>query len=81
MVDKRKHNFIQPQFYLSFTKTPGLRFTEIKLESYKKLIKSKGEDIYFRIVPLFDNQKLDIKNCILEIEASSDKFLSENLPF
>ena len=81
MVDKRKHNFIQPQFYLSFTKTPGLRFTEIKLESYKNFIQANDEQIHFQIVPLFDDQKLDIKNCILEIELSSDSRKSQNLPY
>ena len=76
-------NSIQPKYYLSFTKTPGLRFTEIKLESYKNLIQANEENIYFKIVPLFDNQKLDIKNSILEIESFSDLpgNLPKNLPY
>jgi len=71
----------KPQYYLSFTKTPGLRFTEIKLESYTNFIQSNGDEIHFEIVPLFDDQKLDIKNCILEIELSSDSHKSQNLPY
>ena len=67
-LEQSFQNSFQPEYYLSFTKTPGLRFTEIKLESCRNLIKSNDEEIVFKIVPLFDNQKLDIKNCILEIE-------------
>ena len=71
----------QPEYYLSFTKTPGLRFTEITLEPYKNLIQSYDEEIFFKIVPLFDNQKLDIKNSILEMEVCSERLLSINLKY
>ena len=32
-LEQSFQNSFQPEYYLSFTKTPGLRFTEIKLES------------------------------------------------
>ena len=55
---------------------------EIKLESYKNFIQlATGETIHFQMVPLFDDQKLDIKNAILEVEVSSNTHLSENLPY
>ena len=67
---------------MSFTKTPGLRFLEIKLESYKNFIQSSTDQkICFKMVPLFDDQKLDIKNCILEVEVSSNTHLSQDLPY
>ena len=53
--------------YLSFSKTPRLRVTEIKLESRKQLINTKGQ-VQFKLAPLFEGQKLDIENVILEFE-------------
>ena len=59
-------------YYHSFTKTPGLRSLEMKLESCKHLIRIEaGCKIKFKILPLFADQKLDIKNCMLEFEYFS----------
>lgn len=51
-----------------FTKTPGFRITEIQLQSCKNLVDTDGKLITFRITSLFNGQKLEIKNCILELE-------------
>lgn len=59
--DPQKH-------YLSFSKTSGLRVTEIKLESRKQLIETEGQ-VEFKLAPLFEGHKLDIENAILEFES------------
>ena len=41
----------------------------MNLESCKNVIHVNAEDkIEFKLCPLFNDQKLDIKNCMLEIE-------------
>ena len=57
-----------PKHYLSFSKTPGSRVTEIKLESRKQLIETEGQ-VEFKLAPLFEGHKLDIENVILEFES------------
>ena len=45
----------------------------MNLESCKHLIQvDGGHKIEFKLVPLFNDQKLDIKNCMLEIEYFSN---------
>ena len=63
-------NFSKPYHYLTFTKSPGLRLTEIKLESLKHLIKvDEGDELTFKLMTLFNDETLDIKNCLFEFEA------------
>ena len=59
---------------MSFAKTAGLRSTEINLDSSKNLMEVKEDDIVtFRLLTLFNDQNLDIKNCMLEFEFFNDK--------
>ena len=63
-------NFSKPYHYLSFTKSPGVRLTEIKLESLKHLIRvEKGDKLTFKLMTLFNDKTLNIKNCLFEFEA------------
>ena len=65
----RKNTFI-----LSFTKTPGLLFTEVVGGPSKAIpIPSKGlmknwQIEKFQLLPYFEDGSLNIKNCSLEIE-------------
>ena len=52
---------------MSFSKTPGLRVTEVNLDSRKQLMEQKGRT-GFKLVPLFKGQTLEIANAILEFE-------------
>ena len=59
-----------------------MRSTEITLESSKHLINVNEENIiHFKLLPLFNDQKLDVKNCILEIEYMFNKMPPQNLLF
>ena len=73
---------VKNYYYLSFSKTPGLRFTEITLQSTKHLLQQDaGDTFHFKLVPLFKEQKLDVKNCILEIEVFMNKVPPQNFLF
>ena len=75
-------NFFKPIHYLTFTKTPGLRLTEIKLESAKHLVKLDVEDkLTFKLLTLCNKEKLDAKNCLLEVEIFSNNVKPKNLRF
>merc|ERR1711990_525639 len=63
----RSENQNEFKHYLSFSKTPGLRVTEINLGSRKQLMEQKGRT-EFKLAPLFENQTLEIANAILEFE-------------
>ena len=52
----------------------------MKLESCKNLIQvDAGRTIEFKLLPLFNDQKLDIKNCILEIEYFCNAMPPQNI--
>ena len=64
---------------MQFSKSAGLRLTDIRLDSRENtVVIGDGKDFHtgnntkteniFKIVPLFANQTLKIKNCIIEIE-------------
>ena len=79
----RKNNFI-----MSFTKTPGLRFTEVSGGPSKAIPishplngveKDDWEIEKFCLLPYFEDGSLNIKNCSLEIEfLEIEKFGSED---
>ena len=58
-------------FILSFTKAPGLRFSEV-LVGYDKAIRipiaAETKIEKFTLMPYFDDGELNIKNCSLEVE-------------
>ena len=64
----RKDNFI-----LSFTKTPGSRFTEVTGGFDKSIPVPATTDPWsienFCILPYFEDGSLNIKNCSLELEC------------
>lgn len=69
-------NSLKHYYYLSFTKTAGLRSLEMNLESCKRFIQVNAEEkIEFKLCPLFKDQKLDIKNCMLEIKYFFNAFI------
>ena len=52
----------------------------MNLESCKNLIQvDAGHNIEFKLLPLFNDQKLDIKNCILEIEYFLNAMPPQNI--
>ena len=65
---------------MQFSKSAGLRLTDIRLDSRDNtVILGNGRDYHtpnqstkteniFKLVSLFPNQTLNIKNCILEID-------------
>ena len=58
-------------FISSFTKAPGLRFSEV-LVGYDKAIRipiaAETKIEKFTLMPYFDDGELNIKNCSLEVE-------------
>ena len=58
-------------FISSFTKTPGLRYSEVSI-GYGKAIRlpiaSNTKIEKFSLMPYFDDGELNIKNCSLEVE-------------
>ena len=67
-------NFLKFHHWMQFSKCAGLRVTDISLESANDVIfcHAKAENI-FKMAPLFSNQTLDIKNCVIEIELYNSK--------
>ena len=61
---------------MHFSKCAGLRLTDLRMESANDLISCiscyANEEItrnyYIKLAPLFPNQTLDIKNCVIELE-------------
>ena len=59
-----------------------MRSTELTIESFKHLIQvDGGYTMYFKLVPLFNGHKLDIKNCVMEKEYLCNKMPPQNLLF
>ena len=54
---------------MSFTKPAGLRLTDIEVVSLSEVVLCAGNSTFtLKLAALFPNQKLDIKNCSIEIE-------------
>ena len=58
---------IKQKYYTSFSKSAGPRLTEINIDSGSQLVNIEGIK-ELKIEPAFENQTLNIKNCILEVE-------------
>ena len=59
---------------MSLTKPAGLRLTDIDLESRTQVFLCNPNDhVFISIEPLFPDQKLNIKNCCIEIEQFTYK--------
>ena len=57
---------------MQFSKSAGLRLTDIRMESGFNVITLYGRGTktgIFKIKPLFPNHTLNIKNCSIEIEV------------
>ena len=57
--------------WMQFSKPTGMKVTDISIPSCENVINLYGcsaADNLFKLKPLFPNQTLNIKNCIIEIE-------------
>ena len=72
---KTYFKFIKFRHWMQFSKPAGLRLTDISQESGVNVVYSPGSNTLrkaitiFKLAPLFPNQMLNIKNCVIEIEV------------